>query len=266
MTDYDADVDDDAPPPPQPPPKIQSIAFSDVTAALAEGWRDYRAAPAFGLFFSAVYVLGGIIIYLQLSVLEQSWWILPIAVGFPLVGPFAAVGLYEVSRRIETGERLEWAEVLGVVFRQKDRQIPSLAVVVIMIFLFWIYAAHLVFALFFGLKTMTNVMTSFDILLTTDGLIMLAVGTVVGAGLSFILFAITVVGLPLLLDREIDFVSAMIASFQAVTNNLGPMLGWGAIVVIFLALGMAPLFLGLFVTLPVLGHATWRLYRRCVTF
>lgn len=255
-----------AAPPPHPPPVIGRIGMEDVTAALRQGWRDFLAAPAFGLFFSAFYVLGGMVIFLQLMVLEQSWWILPIAVGFPLLGPFAAVGLYEVSRRMEAGEPLDWAGVLGVVFRQKDRQIPSLAVLVILIFLFWIYSAHLIFALFLGLQAMTNVMTSFDVYLTPNGIMVLLVGGVVGAALSTLLFCITVIGLPLLLDREIDFVSAAIASFRAVAANPAPMAAWGVMVAAGLAVGMAPFFLGLFIVLPVFGHATWRLYRRVVSF
>ena len=139
--------DTDAPAPPSPTPAIRKAGFADIRAALAEGFADFRRAPAFGLFFAAFYVVGGIVIYLQLKVLAQSYWVIPVAMGFPLLGPFAAVGLYEVSRRLEAGEPLDWAGIISVIWRQKDRQIPSLAVVVILIFLFWIYAAHLVFAL-----------------------------------------------------------------------------------------------------------------------
>ena len=260
-------TDASAPPTaPSPPPILKGVAFRDVAAALREGAADFARAPAFGLFFAAFYVVGGLVIFLQLKVLAQSWWVIPIGLGVPLLGPFAAVGLYEVSRRLEAGRPLVWPEILGVVTRQANRQIPSLAVVVILIFLFWIYAAHLVFALFFGLKAMTNIMSSWEILWTADGLTMLAVGTAVGAVLSFVLFAITVIGLPLLLDREIDVVTAMVTSFQCVLRNPGPMLAFGALAGGFMLLGMLPYFLGLFVVLPVLGHATWRLYRKAVTF
>lgn len=251
---------------PSSPPILKGVAFSDVTAAIREGAADFARAPAFGLFFAAFYVLGGLVIFFQLKVLSQSWWVIPIGLGFPLLGPFVAVGLYEVSRRLESGKALSWPEIIGVVTRQANRQIPSLAVVVILVFLFWIYAAHLVFALFFGLKAMTNIMSSWEILFTVDGLIMLAVGTAVGAFLSFILFSTTVVGLPLLLDREIDVVTAMVTSVQCVLKNPGPMLGFGVIAGAAMLAGMLPYFIGLFVVLPVLGHATWRLYRRAVRF
>lgn len=252
--------------PPSPPPILNKVTFADVSGALREGLADFLKAPWFGLFFTTFYVAGGLIILFQLKVVSQSYWVIPLGLGFPLLGPFAAVGLYEVSRRLDAGEALDWAAIIGVVMRQTGRQIPSLAVVVILIFLFWIYAAHLVFALFFGLKAMTNVMTSYDILWTVDGAIMLAVGTGVGAFLSFILFSTTVLGLPLLLAREIDVVTAMVTSVRCVLENPAPMLGFGLLAGATMLIGMTPYFLGLFVALPVLGHATWRLYRRAVRF
>lgn len=252
---------------PSAPPNIESIGFSDVTAALRAGFADFMRAPAFGLFFAGFYVVMGIVIYLQLDVLEQSYWIIPVGLGFPLLAPFLAVGLYEVSRRLETGEPLDWAQVLGVVFNQKDRQFPSIAMVIIMIFMFWVFVAHLVFAIFMGLEPLTNITSNWqDALLNRNGITMLVVGTAVGAVLSFCLFSLTVTSLPLLLDRELDFITAMICSFQSVLQNFLPMLGWGVIISIFMVLGMLPFFLGLLVVLPVLGHATWHLYRRVMSF
>jgi len=252
---------------PSPPPEIGAFRFADIGAVLAAGWRDFRRAPAFGLFFALPYVLGGMLIYLQLDVLERSYWIIPVGLGFPLLAPFLAVGLYEVSRRLESGEGLEWSEILGVIFRQKDRQIPSMAVVIIMIFMFWVFVAHLIFALFMGLVPMTNILVNWqDTILTQNGLTMLGIGTLVGAGLAFALFSLTVVSLPLLLDREIDFITAMICSVQLVMANLGPMLAWGAVIALLTFAGMAPFFFGLLLVLPVLGHATWHLYRRCLSF
>ena len=248
------------------PPRINAVTGADLRAALAEGWGDFRAAPAFGLFFAAVTVLGGLVILLQLQVWGQTWLIIPVSLGFPLLGPFFAVGLYEVSRRIDTGEALDWAGVLGVVFRQKDRQLPSMIMVVIMIFLFWMYAAHLVFALSFGLKAMTNIMSSPEIFFSPTGLLMLAIGSLVGFLLALLLFSITVFGLPMLLDREVDVVTAMVTSVRAVSASPGPMLGFAAVTAALLLGGLAPFFLGLFVALPLLGHTTWRLYRRALIY
>ncbi len=243
-------------------PDVRQVAVSDIKAVLAAGLADFLKAPAFGLFFSAIYVAGGIIIYLVYTAAGQEWWLIPVIVGFPILAPFAAVGLYEVSRRIEAGEPLVWREVLGVVFSQKDRQIPSMAMVILLMFMFWVFVAHTIFALFMGLSAMTNVTSSLALLLEGNGPIMLLVGSAIGAGFAAVLFSITVAGLPLLLDREVDFVSAMILSVKAVVTNIGAMIVWGIVIAVLLFLGMLPLFLGLFLVLPVLGHATWHMYRR----
>lgn len=243
-------------------PEVGQVAVSDIGTVLKAGFADFLKAPAFGLFFSAIYVAGGIIIYVVFTAAGQEWWLVPVIVGFPILAPFAAVGLYEVSRRIEAGEPLVWRKVLGVVFSQKDRQVPSMAMVILLMFMFWVFVAHTIFALFMGLSAMTNVTSSFALLLEGNGPVMLLVGSIVGAGFAVVLFSITVAGLPLLLDREVDFVSAMILSVKAVMANVGPMIVWGIVIAVLLFLGMLPLFLGLFLVLPILGHASWHMYRR----
>ncbi|PKP72841.1 MAG: hypothetical protein CVT84_16635 [Alphaproteobacteria bacterium HGW-Alphaproteobacteria-6] len=243
-------------------PQPRRVGVAAIGQALRAGLGDFRAAPAFGLFFSAFYVAGGVAIWLVYAASGEEWWLIPFIAGFPLLAPFAAIGLYEVSRRIEAGEALDWGAVLGVVFSQKDRQVPSMAMVILLIFMFWVFVAHTIFALFLGLSAMTNVTSSLTVLTTGSGPLMLLVGTLVGAGFAAVLFAITVAGLPLLLDREVDFVSAMILSVRAVATNAGPMALWGAAIAALLFLGMLPVFLGLFLVLPVLGHATWHMYRQ----
>ncbi|MCX7644702.1 MAG: DUF2189 domain-containing protein [Rhodobacteraceae bacterium] len=248
--------------PPSAVPEPKPATAADIRAALAAGWSDFRAAPAFGLFFAAVYVAGGLFLVWVLAASGQIWWTIPITLGFPLIGPFVAVGLYEVSRRLEAAEPLDWGAVLGVVVRQKDRQIPSMAAIIVIFFLFWNFLGHMIFALFLGRTAMTNVSSSFDVFLTPNGLAMLAVGTLVGAGFALVLFATNVVSLPLLLDREVDFVTAMIVSVRSVLESPAVMLAWAALIAAALFLSMLPVFLGLFLTLPVLGHASWHLYRR----
>lgn len=245
-------------------PGIRQITRADVTRSLAQGLADFRRAPAFGLFFGAVFSITGIIIFLQLVVWGTSYWALPIAAGFPLIGPFVAVGLYEVSRRLETGEPLDWNAVLTVVADERKRQIPSLAFVALFFFLVWVYLAHLIFALSFGLKPLTNVMSSPDILFSGAGLTMLLIGTIIGGGLAFLLFAVTVIGAPMLLHRELDVVTAMITSFRSVLENKGPMLFWGFLIAALSAIAMLPVFLGMLIVFPILGHASWHLYRKVV--
>lgn len=246
------------------PPVPKALVMADLGAVLRAGWSDFRLAPRYGIFFSAVYVLGGIVLWWSLTTAGQVWWTIPVTLGFPLLGPFVAVGLYEVSRRLEGGAALDWRGVLGVVLRQKDRQIPSVAAVILVFFLFWNFLAHMIFALFLGLQVMTNISSSFEVFLTANGLAMIAVGTLVGAVFSAVLFSLTVVSLPLLLDREIDFVTAMLTSLAVVRRSPRVLMTWGVIVAALLFAGMLPMFLGLFLVLPVLGHATWHLYRRAL--
>ncbi|MFT3973984.1 MAG: DUF2189 domain-containing protein [Amaricoccus sp.] len=244
-------------------PTVRRISADDAYAALAAGWADFRAAPRYGLFFGGVYAVVGIAIFLQLWVLHQSLWIVPFAFAFPLVGPFAAIGLYEVSRRREAGEPLDARAILGVVWQARTRQIPMMAFVVLAGFLIWMWAAGMLTLLFLGHSTAGP--ADLDSLLASGGgHALLVVGGLVGAAIAATLFALTVVSLPLLLDRDLDVVTAMATSVQAVMTNPQAMLHWAWIVVGVLAVAMVPLFLGVVVGLPVLGHATWHLYRRVI--
>ncbi len=246
-------------PPASSIPAVRQVSIDDLRAALRAGWTDFRRAPLFGLAFSSVYVAGGLVLYAVFLASGQSWWFIPIAVGFPLLAPFAASGLYEVSRRIEAGEPLAWNAVAGCLLAQRDRQAPSMAMVVMLAFMFWVFVAHTIFALFFGMRPITG--STWEMLLTPAGLQMLALGSVIGGVMALTLFALTVISLPLLLDREVDFITAMITSVQAVMQSPVTMLVWAGIIAGLLFLAMLPWFLGLLVVLPVLGHASWHLYR-----
>jgi uncharacterized membrane protein len=252
----------DIPAEPSPLPAIGRVTVRELFAALRAGARDFGAAPAYGVFFSTFYVAVGL--GLTLIGAGTFVWTLVLALGFPLVAPFAAVGLYEVSRRLEAGERLDWGGVLGVVAREKDRQIPWIGAILVFVFLFWSFFAHMLFALFMGLSTLTNISTSWEALLTPTGLTMMAAQVAVGGAVAFLVFSLTVVSLPLLVEREVDFVTAMLLSMRTVARNMPVMLLWAAIIAALLFAGMAPYFLGLFVVLPILGHATWHLYRRAL--
>lgn len=246
-------------------PEVNEVDASDLRAALALGWQDFRRAPILGAIFSAVYVLGGWLITFAMTTKGQVWWTLPASAGFPILGPFIACGFYEISRRLEAGEPLLAGQIFGVIFRQRDRQIPAMAAVIVVYFLFWNFLSHMIFALFLGNATMTNVSSSLSVFLSPEGLTMLAFGTAVGAAFAVLLFCLTVVSLPMLLDREVDFVTAMLTSFALVRENPGVMLGWGALIATCLFVAMLPGFLGLFLVLPVFGHASWHLYRRAIT-
>lgn len=246
-------------------PRIHSMTFGDLAAALKAGLRDFLRAPLFGLVIGGVFALIGAVIVASLTIWQLPWLIYPFAIGFPLVGPFAAVGLYEVSRRLAAGERPSWGDVFAVIWAQRRREVSWMAFVMLFVFWIWMYQVRLLIALFLGLVSFASFEQFLTVIFTTqDGLIFLAVGHIVGAVLALVLFSITVISIPMLLEREVDMVTAMITSIKTVFQSPVVMLGWGVFVTLCVLAASLPFFLGLLVVLPVFGHATWHLYRRAL--
>lgn len=245
-------------------PVVRAIAIRDVVEALIAGVRDFQAAPVFGLTFGAIYAVAGMVIVLSPTAFGMGYLAYPLAAGFALIGPFVAVCLYEVSRLREAGATIEWREVLRTPTQRGE--IAWMGFVTLFIFIVWMYQVRLLVALFLGLNASFPSLQQFITMIftTPHGLLFLLVGNLVGAVFALILFSLTVVSFPLLLDRDVDFVTAMITSVRAVTVNPVPMLGWAAIIAVLLMISGLLLFVGLLVTLPILGHATWHLYRRLV--
>ena len=236
------------------------LTLSDLRAALAAGWSDFRAYPTFGLFFAAIYVIAGMLLYFGLFVRGEIVWLVAAAAGFPLLAPFVAVGLYEVSRRREAGMAMSWRAALGALRGRGDEQILTMGVILFVAFGFWLGLAHGIFAIFLGASGIGS--ESLGLFSTGAGIMMLLVGGVAGALMALAFYAITVVSLPMLVDRQIDFISAIIVSLASVRSNKFVLLTWAVLIATALFVAMLPLFLGLLVVLPVLGHATWHLYRR----
>ena len=246
-------------------PRVVALSAADIRECLIEGIGDFARAPRFGLFFGGIFALIGMVIVLALTRWDMPWMIYPFAIGFPLIGPFAAAGLYEVSRRLENGGPLSWNAVLSVVWAQRSRELSWMAFAMLFIFWMWMYQIRLLMALFLGRMSFATLDKFFSVVVSTpQGWLFLAVGHAVGAALALILFSITVISIPLLMDREYDFVTAMITSVKTVIASPVAMLGWGVIVTLAVIAACVPFFLGLLVVLPVLGHATWHLYRRAV--
>ena len=245
-------------------PVVRRIAAADIAEALSEGLRDFQAMPLYGLIFGAFYAAGGIAIVLCLTAFGLVYLAYPLAAGFAMIGPFVATGLYEVSRRREAGQPVSVAAIWATV--RTRGEIGWMAFVTLFVFVIWMYQVRLLIALLLGLNASFSSLREFMtvVLTTNEGLLFLAIGNAVGAALSLILFSLTVVSFPLLLDRDVDFVTAMVTSVRAVVTSPLPMIGWAALIVVLLAVSARPYFLGLVVTLPVLGHATWHLYRRII--
>jgi len=243
-------------------PVLRSLSFSDLGAALIAGWADFRACPAYGLFFGGIYVLAGFVLSHALLVRGEAVWLIPSAAAFPLFAPFAAVGLYEVSRRREAGLPMSWATILGALRGRGDEQLILMGGIVFVGLSFWIIIAHTIFAIFMAASGLGT--ESLAVFHTQAGQMMLLVGGAVGALIAYAFYAVTLFSLPMLVDRDVDFITAIMTSIRALRANRLVLRIWAVVIAASLFAAMLPLFLGLLVVLPVLGHATWHLYRRAV--
>ncbi|WP_416898670.1 MAG: DUF2189 domain-containing protein [Minwuia sp.] len=246
--------------------EVATATFADVRAAFGAGLRDMLNRPMLSLFFGLVYALFGAGLIAGLTVFDQVWMVIAVAVGFPLVAPFLAAGLYDMSRRMERGESFRAADVFGVIFNQQRRQFGWMSFVVLFVFWMWAYQVRIVLAVTMHYSRYGSLEQFLEALFTTgSGVTFLLIGTVIGAVISTVLFSITVISMPLLLDKEIDIVTAMINSVKTVLKSPAVMLCWGALIGALSLIAIAPAFIGVIVVFPVLGHASWHLYRRLIT-
>ncbi len=245
--------------------EIKPATFEDLKYAFSMGVSDYFKAPMYGLFFGSVFAIGGLFLAYVVFELRMFWLTYPLVIGFALIGPFVATGLYEVSRRLENSVALTWPEILGVIWFQHKRELGWMAFVMLFIFWIWMYQIRTLVAVFFGFSGFADMQGFLDAVFTTQtGYTFLLVGHLVGALVSITLFALTVISCPFLLDRDVDFVTAMLTSIRTVLKSPIIMLAWGVFVILSVIASAVPAFLGLLVVLPVLGHATWHLYRRLI--
>ena len=231
---------------------------------LALGWRDMRRAPLLSGAYGAVFSVIAALLLVGLWMADVPALILPMAGGFLIVGPVLAAGLYRMSALIERGEKVTLRDTL-LVNIQSPGQLAFMGVLLMIAFFAWVEIALLLFMLVFGPIAMPPV-TDFiaTLLLEPRGLILLIVGTFLGAVLAAIIFASTVVSIPLMMTREIDAVTAIITSWRAVAANLSVMALWAVLIAAIMALGFALFFVGLVIAFPLIGHATWHAFRKLV--
>lgn len=228
---------------------------------LAAGWRDMLAAPAVSLSYGIGFTLSSLLIATLLFQADLPHLLLPLTAGFMILGPMLAVGLYETSRRIEAGEPISLASALFVVVRSPT-QLAFLGAMLLIVHLVWIRIATLLYALFLGIQPFPGLEETISILFFTyDGLALLAIGTVLGGALAAVVFAITAFSVPMLMVKDVDAVTAVLRSIAAVRDNFWPLMVWAWLIVMLTAVGLVTCFVGLAVTFPLIGHATWHAYR-----
>jgi uncharacterized membrane protein len=244
---------------------IRKIGLKDLREVLIKGWEDFTALPSFALFLCLFYPIVGIMLARFVQGRSLLPMLFPLIAGFALIGPFAAVGLYELSRRRELGERPSGSHVFGIMRSSCGVSCFALGAILLGVFFVWLLTAQTIYNATFG----GQVPESFgqflnDVFTTREGWMLILLGHGVGLLFAIFVFSISVISFPLVLDRPVTAHAAIATSLRAVRANPLTMAVWGMIVAAALMLGSLPLFMGLIVTVPVIGHASWHLYRKIV--
>jgi uncharacterized membrane protein len=244
---------------------VNRIGFNDLRRALAQGVDDFYAMPTHAVFLCVVYPIVGLLLARLAFGLAVLPLLYPLGSGFALVGPLAALGLYELSRRREAGEPASAAHIFDVVRSSSIGAILALGLLLLALFVTWIAVANAIYVADFGHAAPKSIGGFVRQVLTTPaGWHLIVVGNAVGFVFAVLVLTISAVSFPLLLDRDVGAAVALSTSIRAVAKNPLVMAAWGAIVAALLLIGSLPFFIGLTVVMPVLGHATWHLYRKLV--
>ena len=246
-------------------PVIRTIGLPELHRALQRGWEDFKAVPSHAIILCIIYPVLGLMLARAVHGYSVLPLLFPLAAGFALLGPFAALGLYEMSRRRERGEPATAWDALEVVRSPSFGAILGLGVLLLALFVTWVATAQAIYIAAFGYAGATGISDFADRVLTTpQGWWLIVVGCGVGFLFALVALCISVVSFPLMLDRHAGAGDAMVTSLRAVARNPVPMAVWGLIVAVLLVAGSLPAFLGLAVIIPLLGHATWHLYRETI--
>lgn len=243
-------------------PGVRTLTPADLKTVLLKGLEDFRAMPTHAVFLCLIYPVIGLLLARLAFGYDIIPMLYPLAAGFALLGPLAAIGLYELSRRRELGVDTSWTHAFDVFYSPSFPSIAALGFLLLAIFTIWIAVANSLYVSAFGYGTPESLAAfARDLFTTPEGQFLIVTGNLTGFVFALLVLVITVVSFPLLLDRNAGVATAILTSVQLVRKNPVTLMLWGLIVAIGLALGFATLLLGLAVVIPVLGHATWHLYR-----
>ena len=244
---------------------IRKIGLSDLSDALRRGWEDFKAMPSHAIILCVIYPVLGLVLFRMVLGYSVLPLLFPLAAGFTLIGPFAALGLYELSRRRERGEEAAAWHAIHVLRAPSFGAMLELGILLLVLFVTWIAAADAIYIATFGHALAASIPDfATRVLMTPQGWSLIIVGCGVGFLFAVVALCVSVVSFPLMLDRHATAIDAIRTSLRAVVKNPVAMAAWGLIVAVLLVIGSLPLFVGLAVVLPVLGHATWHLYRKVV--
>jgi uncharacterized membrane protein len=245
------------------PPQIRKIGLADIRGALAQGLDDFWANPSHLIFLGIIYPLVGLFLARLISGYDILPLLFPLAAGFALIGPFAALGLYELSRRRELNLDASWGHVFDVLHAPSRGAILTMGALLLTIFFAWLISAIAIYNWTFEAFVPNSMEDFADAIFSTQaGTNLMIFGLGIGFIYTILVLSISVISFPLLLDRNVDAGTAILCSLEAVRKNPVMMALWGLIVAACLIIGSIPFFIGLAVVVPVLGHATWHLYRR----
>lgn len=246
-------------------PAVNDIGISDLRDALAQGFDDFWAMPSHVVFLGLIYPIIGLVLARFMFGQDVLPLLFPLVSGFALVGPVAATGLYELSRRRERGMEATWKSAWGVLRAPPMRSIAGLGVVLMATFIFWMYTARTIYIWNFGYAMPESIdQFAVDVMTTDAGHTMIAQGIGIGFLFAVFVLAVSVVSFPMMLDRNCGPVAAVLTSIRVTLRNPLTIAIWGFIVAAALVIGSLPFLVGLALVVPVLGHATWHLYRKAV--
>jgi len=246
-------------------PAIRKISVADLRDALVKGMDDFYAMPTHAMFLCIIYPIVGFVLARVIFGYSVVPLLYPLVSGFALVGPVAALGLYELSRRREAGLNTSAVHAFDVFESSSIGAIAALGLLLLIIFAVWLAVANAIYIANFGYAPPTSIEDFLhDVLTTRAGWTLIIVGNGVGLLFAILVLTISVVSFPLLLDRDVGAAGALLTSIRAVANNPWTMAVWGLIVGALLVVGSIPFLFGLTLIMPILGHATWHLYRKVI--